>query len=547
VSRTLPDRPRHLIAALFGLLPASGVMAQEIPSLSELEQRGATIGKINLDIDNVFNLSDPAEDKLLYRWANRVHVTTRPSVVEDILLFEDGEALTEQLLAESARLLRERRFVADAAITASNYDPTTNTAEVDVWMRDSWTLEPDLKLSRSGGENEYGFGLVEDNFFGRGKSLVLSYSGDVDRDQRFFSYQDENLAHSRKQLGVTVIDLSDGRQFRLATGRPFFALDTRWSVQGDVLDDERVDRIYTLGETVDEFRHDTRFFQIQGGRSKGLVDGVTKRWLAGLTFNDDEFQPNPGFGSPILLPENRRLVYPWAAIHWIGDDYRKVSELNDIGRTEDVALGLNLFARIGVASPVLDSDRRAILLDLSADRGWEPGGPGHLFLVSVSATTRAEKNDFNNTVVAFSGRYTQRNLGDELFLVSLNAVRGNHLDAENQVLLGGDSNLRGYPLRYQSGERSLLLNIEQRFFTDWYPFRLIRVGYAFFFDAGRVWGDDARNLPNGRTLYDVGLGLRLASPRSSGRSVVHLDLAFPINAPPDIDNVQLVVGKKATF
>ena len=543
----MPCRPRLLAASLIGLLPAAAIEAQNLPSLSELEERGVTIGRVNVRIDNVFDTTDPAENKRLYRWANRVHLTTRPSVVEDVILFESGDALTEQILAESARLLRTRRFVADAAISAVNYNAAANTADVDVWMRDAWSLEPDIKLSRSGGENEYGIGIVEDNLFGLGKSMTVSFASDIDRDQRFFGYRDNNLAGSRKQLGATFVDMSDGRQFRLATGRPFFALDTRWSVWSDALEDERIDSIYNLGEVIDEFRHDTSYLSIQGGRSKGLVDGIARRWLVGLNYEEDEFRPNPFFETPLLLPENRRLIYPWAGIHVVGDDFRQVTELNDMGRTEDIALGLDLFARIGVASPQLDSDRRAVLLDFSAERGWEPGGPGSLFLFSASATMRYENRDFENTILSVGGSYMVRNLGDELFLASFRTVLSNELDAENQVLLGGDNGLRGYPLRYQSGERSAILSLEQRFYTDWYPFRLIRVGYAFFFDAGRVWDEDPRNTPNIGTLYDVGLGLRLTSPRSSGRSVVHLDLAFPINAPADIDDVQIIVEKKASF
>jgi outer membrane protein assembly factor BamA len=543
----VPDRRYPALAAALGVALISAARAQDEPGLAGIEALGATIGRINLEIENVFDTSDPAEDKRLYRWANRVHVRTRPGVVDDILLFDTGDPLSAQALAESARLLRERGFVADAAITAGDYDAATNTAEVDVWMRDSWSLEPDLKLSRSGGETEYGIGIVEDNLFGLGKSLTLSFSSDIDRDERLFSYEDENLTGSRKRLNVAVADRSDGRQLGVTVGRPFFSLDTRWSVEGGFSDDERVDSIYDLGDPIDEFRHDSRAVTVQGGRSRGLIDGVARRWLAGLTLDEDVFRPSPGFGPPMLLPENRKLVYPWVGFQWIGDDYRQVSELNDMGRTEDISLGLNLFTRIGVASPKLDSDRRAVVFDFSAERGWEPGGPGNLLFFSSTAATRAESGDLKNTIVTFSSRYMRRNLGDELFLASLTAVFGNALDAENQILLGGDNNLRGYPLRYQSGERSWLLNLEQRFYTDWYPFRLIRVGYAFFFDAGRVWGEDPRGTPNLGTLYDVGLGLRLTSPRSSGRSVVHLDLAFPINAPADIDGVQIVVEKKSSF
>lgn len=537
-----------LTALLVGLCATPDLRAQDAePTLEQLAQNGATIGAINIQIDNVFNTDDPAEDKRLYRWANNVHIKTRPSVVEEVLLFESGEPLSAPLVAESERLLRERRYVADATITPGAYDPATNTVSLNVWMRDAWSLEPDIKLSRTGGENEFGLGLTEDNLLGLGKSMTLSYESNVDRDMRFFGYRDANLFGSRKQLSASIVDASDGHQYGFSVGRPFFSLDTRWSVWGELLDDERVDPIYDLGEVIDEFRHDTEYLSVHGGRSRGLVDGRALRWLAGLSFEEDDFEPNPSFGAPLLLPEDRRLIYPWGGFQWIGDDWREVSELNDMGRIEDLSLGLNLVARLGIASPNLDSDRRATLFTFRADRGWEPGGPGHLFLFAARAETREEHGELLNTIVSLSGRYMRRNFGDELFLVNLQTVFGNHLDAENQVMLGGDTNLRGYPLRYQTGERSVLINIEQRIYTDWYPFRLIRFGYAFFLDVGRVTGDDPRMTPNLGTLSNVGMGLRLTSPRSSSSSVVHVDLAFPINAPPDIDDVQLIIERKATF
>ena len=115
------------------------------------------------------------------------------------------------------------------------------------------------------------------------------------------------------------------------------------------------------------------------------------------------------------------------------------------------------------------------------------------------------------------------------------------------MLLGGDTGLRGYPVRYQAGEQRVLLTVEERFFTDWYPWRLVRVGYAVFADAGQVRGQDPRATPSLGTLYDVGIGLRLSSPRASGHSIVHVDLAFPLNGDPSIDKVQLIVETKGSF
>jgi hemolysin activation/secretion protein len=159
----------------------------------------------------------------------------------------------------------------------------------------------------------------------------------------------------------------------------------------------------------------------------------------------------------------------------------------------------------------------------------------------------AREDRLVNTQVYFNGRYYRRNLEKHLFSVSFSALATDNLDPEQQVLLGGDNGLRGYPIRYQAGQHREILTVEQRFFTDWYPWRLLRVGYAIFADAGRVGGQDPRATPPLGTLYDVGIGLRLSSPRASGRSIVHIDLAFPLNAEPTIDNVQLIVETKGSF
>jgi hypothetical protein len=243
----------------------------------------------------------------------------------------------------------------------------------------------------------------------------------------------------------------------------------------------------------------------------------------------------------------KRLVYPWIGWQLLVDDYREMSELNDIGRTEDVSLGWNVAATLGFAKKRFGSDRDATVFDSAVQKGWETGGPGRLLLFSAAASTRLEHDESRNTQVSATGRYFRRNLEKNLFSVSLSALVTERIDPENQVLLGGDNGLRGYPLRYQAGERRAILNVEQRFFTDWYPWRLFRVGYAVFADAGRVGGRDPRASPSLGTLYDVGVGLRLSSPRTSGRSVVHIDLAFPLNRTPTIDRSQLVVETRGSF
>jgi hypothetical protein len=538
---------------LSGALFAHETFAQETvparqPNRAELERIGATIRAINVTVDNVFDPTNPEEDKKLYRWANNVHILTRDSVVESVLLFEVGDTFQGRLLDESARTLRARGFLSEASCEPTAYDPATNTVEVNVRVRDSWSLAPDLELSRSGGENEYEIGLSDGNLFGTGKELTISYASNVDRTGTVLGYGDPNVFNSRVRLSALIANASDGHRRAIAAERPFYAIDTRWQLGGNFLDEERVDTMYDLGEEIDSFRHDIDAITLQGGWSPGFNEKRRAlRWLMGITSEEDTFQPTPELPQPLLLPPDRDLVFPWVGVQLVEDDYREVSELNDMGRTEDVALGLNLNFSVGVAKERFGSDRNATLYRASAQMGWEPGGPGNLLLLNAGGWTRDETEGLVNSLVFAGARYYRRNLDKHLFLVSLEGLTSNKLDPENQVLLGGDNGLRGYPLRYQSGERRALLTVEQRFYTEWYPWRLFRVGYAAFADVGRVWGQDPRGTPSLGTLSDVGFGLRLTSPRSSGRNIVHIDLAFPLNADPSIDSVQLLFETKGSF
>ena len=144
-------------------------------------------------------------------------------------------------------------------------------------------------------------------------------------------------------------------------------------------------------------------------------------------------------------------------------------------------------------------------------------------------------------------RYYVEQSKNWLFFATLVGTRGWNLDLDNQVLLGGDNGLRGYPLRYQDGTARALFSVEQRYFTDWYPFRLFRVGGAVFFDTGRVWGSAPLAQPNLGQLSDAGFGLRFGNARSGLGNVVHVDLAFPLNGDPTINKVQFLIQTEKSF
>ncbi len=522
-----------------GPAPAAGIPSDEL-----LEASGAIIGEIAIRVEDVFNTELPEEDRKLFRFTNRLHRKTRKGVVRGQLLFRSGEPYSARRLRESERLLRSNKYLYDCRIRPLRYED--NVVDLEVWVKDVWTLKATGSVRRSGGENSVRFELQDSNLLGTGKSVALERVRNVDRTSVITKYLDNNVGGSRVRLDFNYFDNSDGERLHLVVNRPFFALDTRWAAAGAVRDDDRIDSLYRLGKVVERFRHRQERFELRGGLSRGLVGSRARRWTFGLAYARDRFAAEPGMAPPFELPEDLTRFYPWVGFESVEDAFTVARDQDQLSRSEDVLLGTRYRARLGFSPTALGSDRDQLVFDLLADAGFEPG-PGKRLRLQAGGFGRLDRGGAENLELSAAARFYWRDFGRHLFFVQGEAGIAHDLDGRAQLLLGGDSGLRGYPLRYQDGEGRLLFTLEQRFFTGFYPLRLFWVGAAVFFDAGRVWTDDASLSPGLGWLKDVGVGLRLSSSRSGFGTVVHFDVAFPLDGDRSIRSVQYLVTTKETL
>ena len=527
------------------LMPVSGTPAAEpVPPPAELEAMGAVIGRIQVVPGDVFDPSIEGENGWLYRAANTLHIETRPPVIRKQLLFESGDVYRHRLVLESERILRANDFLYDATIVPVAFDG--HAVDLEVRTRDVWTLNPGINFSRKGGENTFGVQLQENNLLGNGQRVALEWEDDVDRQALTFSFSDPHFGHSFTRLDVAYADADDGDTKYFALERPFYALDTRWSA-GTVLNDSlRNDVRYALGDNVGEFEHRDEFYGVTGGWSRGLRGRWVNRWLYGLAYERNRFAPDPDepLGGP--LPGDRELLYPWFGFEVVEDSFQERTNQDQIRRTEDVLVGFRAGGSIGVAGEGAGSDRDALIVSAYAQDGTDLR-PGHSLFGTVSVSGRIEDSQVVNGVLQGEARYYWVTSKRSKFYASVAGAVTEQLDPELQLLLGGDNGLRGYPLRYQAGTARALLTLEERYYTDWYPFRLVHVGGAVFFDMGRTWGRDITGLESSGLLRDLGIGLRLGSSRSSFGNVIHIDLAFPLDGNGDIEDVQLLVQTKGRF
>jgi hypothetical protein len=524
--------------------PPEASRPPSVPSDVELERSGARIGAIQLNSRQLFDIERVDQDSSLSRAANRLHIPTRDGTIEDQLLFRSGDTYRANLLQESARILRDTRYLRDAQVRPIAYHD--GVVDVEVTTQDVWTLNPGISFGRKGGKNTGGIEFEELNLFGTGAQLGIGLISGVDRDSKTVYYRDRQLGSSWWDLAGSYSDNSDGRVASFSLAHPFYALDARRAAGVSLLDDQRIDSRYDLGEVIDRYQAHSKYSSIYWGWSEGLVNGWTRRFSTGVTYDDQSFEPATDGDATRLLPEDRHLAYPWVSAEWVQDDFATGRNRDQIEKTEDYSLGWEARAQLGYASKLAGSDRDAFVFRAGVSKGTS-FGERQSILFDAGADGRVEGGALRGATLNVGGRYYFRQSPRRLLFMGVSAEAGRNLDADQQILLGGDNGLRGYPLRYQSGEGRWTFTAEQRFFTNWYPFQLFNVGAALFYDMGATWGRDPLGSPSQGLLRDIGFGLRLGNSRSALGNVLHLDVAFPLDGDASIRGVQFLVETKKSF
>jgi hypothetical protein len=515
-----------------------------IPTDPELVAQGAVIGEIRILPENIFNLEDPRENNWLFRLANRLHIRTRPRVIARQLLFRTGDRYDPRLLAESERIIRSNWYFYDAWIRPVAFE--NGRVDIEVRTRDVWTLQPGFSLERKGGENTIKYALRETNLLGFGSEVGIASSSTPDRDTESFHFADDHFFGTWMRTNILLENNSDGKKRTFLFERPFYALDTRWAAGAFLEDDDRIDTLVGVETIASRYRIQAQFIRFYGGWARGLRERRVWRLFLGWTRDNSRFSEPPEGTGGLPVPADRVLVYPFAGIAMTEDEFEEAKNRDQIERTEDFFLGTRLALNLGYANPRFGSDRYAVPFAASLGKGRHIRDRWTL-LFDGRAEGRIEDRELQDTALGAEVRAYLRLSRSLLLFASLSGDRLIRPDDDHQLLLGGDNGLRGYPREYQAGDRRFLVTLEQRYFTEWYPFRLFRIGGAVFFDVGRAWGGNAVAIPDAGILRDAGFGLRIGTTRSGLGNVIHVDVAFPIDGDPSIDRVQFLVETKQSF
>ncbi len=508
---------------------------------------GTRLGEVRYYRQNVF----PHKSHWLARQANRYNTLTRERALRQAFPLASGEVLSTQKVQEAERILRAKPYLYDAAVMVRQI--CGGRVDLDVVVRDVWTLTPGVGVSRSGGDNETSVSLSDVNVLGSGKSISVAFFDDRDRAGASVSYTDPNLLGSRWAGRVVGIDNDDGERYGLSLVRPFFSLDSTYSLGVSVDHFEREQDLEFLGEDEFELQAETDQLAVFAARSGGRRNGWVNRYFVGARYVQEEFEFPVDFpGAP---ETRRRFTYPYVGWQLVQDSFVEQSDVDRVGITEDIKLGWSSYVELGWSPDELSSDGDVLLWQGSA--AWRRLYNGrHLLSFSTRAAGRYDLDNSRAEDVQWrlQATYHWQQAQKWRLFSSARYQHTKNLPLDKQLTLGGDSGLRGYPSRYQPGDRSFLVTLEQRYYSDATPFGLLRLGYAAFVDSGRAWFHDsapdwvpARDGDHFGQLTNVGVGLRLESIRTRRDRVFHLDIARPLVDGPFVDTWEISLSGRQRF
>jgi len=500
---------------------------------SEAAATPPPIGEIEIDRKEVFDTSREDEDHWIFRLANTLHIATRETVIRHELLFAPGDPLDPELLAQTERNLRAYSFLRNARVTHSPDKDGTARVKVETW--DSWSTELQLGFATAGDVQTWMIGVAEKNLLGRGKHLEAARRSEIDRDSTTLFYRDPRIAGSRLAAELVFSDLSDGGFAGFGLRHPFYSTLTPWGFSFGLNGFDRLDPLYSGGEKVSELRHVHRGGEFEFARALARSStSATRLHLAYRRWEDEVDSDLRSFGvieAGLSLRRHR---------------YLKLTHVNAFEKPEDFNLGQEAAAFFGVSAEALGGEPgNVFFVFLEEKRGFLLGRERFL-LGRLAWRARHRRGQIENSLAVAQADYYHKLSPRRLIAASAQLRYGMRLDPEVQLSLGADTGLRGYPVRQFTGDRSLLLTAEHRWFVADEVARLISLGLAGFVDAGYVW-PEGESMVLGDLRADLGVGLLIGRNRLSSRRGVRLDLGYALSPVPGRSRWLFSAGSQIGF
>jgi len=508
------------VTALFLSVLAPAASAQDAAS------QAVVIDTIIIKRENVFNEEEAASSGI-FRFMNKIHVTTREYVIRDYLQFEVGGPFDSASVAESERQLRLRRLFREITMDSVRLDD--GRLAVMINSQDGWSLKPKVKFSiASTGDWTGTFGVNEINLLGTGNQVYAAYVKEIDRDGLNASAVFTRTFGWDFDAQGNYAGLSDGKNGNWLIGLPFRNSESSKSYQWDGLwaDQDIIQyRVTDLPDSIvtdtTTYRRDAFINTLKAGLAGRHLVGNYVRWGADIGIRQEQFYLDPSARGTV--PDS---IYGHVSV-WSEFSKAKFAQyrrFNGFG-TEDIDLSSTVKLTATLAPETFGWNGTGVGLGLNAATGrdqviagrgwvWASIDANYLWNAAVQDSGRV----IVNLAAGFKSARRHATAMQAQFGRMWNPKPGDEFD------LGFENAPRGWEAHSFVGDKAWWAQIEHRYFAVDKFLNLVGIGFGAFFDYGGAWYDDQSS----RTGGSVGGGLRLGSALSTVAMTGRIDVVYKI-------------------
>ena len=453
---------------------------------------------------------------------NSLHFTTNSYIIEDQLLFKEGDEIDEDLIYETERNLRDLKVFTDVLIEfdSVSYD----SYDIIIHTQDRWSTSPVILYGTDGGVREYGGKISEKNFLGNAIDMEFEYLNRAENDigdQGRYYMKYPYIFRSPMVMEFEVLGNKIRTEQYFNFLKPFKSLDATASY--GFLYKNNFGSTFFYNNTNDNFSLigiKEQVGKIYFSRAWRDIDRVF--FSSSIEFdktNRGEISANRAFDN------TAKFLISFSSV---SENYEPLTKLNTYF-DEDLPLG-------GYGEVVLG---KTFKLADDGDSLWYIGGRGeksyfwgNMYLYGMimgGSGFSTGINRFRKTYQEFLGLGFYR-FNDDLLLSSRirQQTSWNWGSDDRQLVLDSDSGIRGIQANNFNGDNRIVSNIELRYFPTW-SFWVFDLSGAAFFDIGTVWDRD-QGFVNSIFQKTAGIGFRIHNQKISGpNGIFRIDFAYDFN------------------
>ncbi len=536
----------------------------------EPEPWGKVIAHVRVYNEEVF-----AEDNWL-QFFNLFHYTTRQQAIRDELTIQAGDVWDDDLVAESARRLRDPLY---SSVIALMPVKSTEPGKIDLLVvtRDVWSIRLNTNYTiQQGALTNLSLALSENNFLGYRNVFAAALTMDQGSLAMGPLFIDKNMFGTHLSLSVRVDEIirrqslsiitptggavptgdpkgiQDGGKFSpegsdstISLSRPLWSLASEWGGGASFSHRYDISRTYlgtglrgyddpnTPNDDLLPREYELKVWQVNANVVRQWGSTIKQQLAFGQTVISQHPSVLPTFTGDAMqradfiadvLPRNEVVSEPYVSYTLFTPRYEVVRNLQTYDLAEDLQLGPAMTVTFAQALKVLGSTFN--FQRPSASAGWTfPWCRDGFINPYGSISLRIQDGRTIDSTAGLAMHVATPSTRYGRVVAQLNLDTLWHDTQNSYYTIGSDSGLRGYAIGEFFGDR----RVSGRFEGRSVPFQLwvLRVGGVAFYEVGGA----ANSLAQMRLYNDIGIGLRVLIPQTS-RQLFRFDLAFPLQASP---------------